>query len=266
MNQLEEKENWTKVAETHLDKTHIDPVLGRYKSDEFIRLVRSWIKTLGNKTVLKTDLREEAYGEDEVLFSLSDKDTMIVAIDITEETTKNAYIKQKENKLGHHYITSDVRNLPFRDNVFDAILSTSTLDHFNTENDFIKSLLELKRVIKPTGLMIITVNNKCNFIFYILLKLEKFLGLTSYPVNSFTPNKLKNILNSVGLNIQSKDAIVHIISPTNTILLLSRRFLNDKIIDKIARKCIYCAHCLSKVKKTKLLTGWFIALKCRKDI
>ncbi len=49
-------------------KIHIDSALGRYKSSQFINVVQEWIDTFEGKSVLKTDLREEAFGEDEILF------------------------------------------------------------------------------------------------------------------------------------------------------------------------------------------------------
>ena len=256
---------WNDLVLIEQKKHHIDPVLGRYKSDEFIRLVRAWIQSLENKTVLKTDLREEAYGEDEILFSLSLKNSTVVGIDIAEETVRRATRKQEERSLVHRYITSDVRGLPFKDNVFDVILSTSTLDHFNCEDDFIQSLRELKRVLRPHGSMIITINNKCNLVFYVLLKLERLFGLTPYPVESFTPTRLKKIFNSLDLNIQNEDCIIHIISPINTILLLLRKFFANNMADEIAKKCVFFAYRLGNKKKLNLLTGWFIALKCSKE-
>ena len=255
---------WDKLAKHNSSKPHIDPALGKYKSDEFMRLVRTWINSLKNKAVLKTDLREEAYGEDEILFSLPVENSTVVAIDIDAETVREATVKQKTRALLHHYLASDARKLPFKNNVFDVILSTSTLDHFTSEPDLIQSLMELKRVIKPQGSLIMTLNNKCNFIFYIFLKLEKFFGLTRYPVNSFTPQQLRKICHSIDLNIQNEDMIIHIVSPINTILLLLRKFLNNEIADFIAKNCILFASWLSK-KQTKLFTSWFIALQCSKD-
>jgi len=256
---------WRKFAFSKRTKPHIDAILGKYKSDEFRSIVIKWIGSLRNKKVFKTDLREEAYGEDEILFSLPGKNLNIFAVDIAEETTRKAYLIQKEKGLTQNYITADVRGLPFRNNVFDIILSSSTLDHFTSEDDFLKSIFELKRVMKPGGSLIITINNRCNYNFYLTLKLEKLLSLKSYPVQSYSPNKLRKIFKAVGLHIQEDEAIVHIISPMNSVLLLLRRFIDKEKVDKMAKSCVSFARWLGR-KKTKLLTGWFIALKCVKNI
>jgi SAM-dependent methyltransferase len=256
---------WNQLAAKNMDRSHIDPVLGKYKSEEFRRIVIKWAPVLKGKSILKTDLREEAYGEDEILFSIPGKGSTVFALDIAGETTGKANAIQIARGLGHKYLTADVRELPFRDNSFDIILSSSTLDHFDSEDDFIKSLLELKRVMKPSGIIVITINNKCNLNFRLMLKLESFYSLNAYPVQSYTPGRLKQILEPLGLAVQKYETIVHIISPLNSILLLLRKFKKDTLADKLALGFVRLSEYLGKSKPTNLLTGWFIALKCVKN-
>lgn len=240
---------------------HIDTLLGKYKSEEFMHLIRKWNGNLTQKRVLKTDLREEAFGKDEILFSLPSKNSIFFALDIVEETVRAAYWRQKNKELLHKYVAADVRELPFTDNCFDILLSSSTLDHFTTEYDFIKSLTELRRVTKSGGKMIITINNRRNFNFYFLLKLEKLLKLKSYPVQTYSPPRLKRIVKDAGWRIANEDFIVHIISPINTLLIIMRSFMKDSFVDSIAKRFISFAKFLEK-RKTKSFTGWFIALEC----
>ncbi|MBU4149699.1 MAG: class I SAM-dependent methyltransferase, partial [Candidatus Omnitrophica bacterium] len=199
-----------------------------------------------------------------ILFSLSNKNTRFFALDISKETVKKADIRQKEKGFVHRYTVADVRNLPFKSDVFDFILSSSTLDHFNSENELIKALLELKRVVKPVGSLIITLNNRCNVNFYLLLKLKKLFGLTAYPEQFYCSRQLKTIFQKVGLYIQGEDYSAHIISPVNSTLLLLRKFISKKVIDRIARGSVSFFRWLGKREKTKIFTGWFIALKCNK--
>ena len=246
--------------------THIDKILGRYKAEEFINLVKRWTKDLKNKKVLKTDLREEAFGEDQILFSLPGGSLHIFGVDLCQETVKEATVRKTKFGFPQHcYIRADVRNLPFPDESFDLILSSSTLDHFTNEGDLIRSLLELKRVVNPGGLIIITLNNRYNFNFYFLLKMGCFFRLLPYPVRFYTPNRVKEIFKEVGLSIKEENVIVHIISPLNTILLFFRRFVNNALVDKLAAKCILFFRWLGRQKRTKHRTGWFIALGCVKN-
>lgn len=248
------------------DKPHIDRILGRYKAQEFINLIERWTdNNIRQKRVLKTDLNEEAFGEDQILFSLSNN-AHIFGLDISQDAVKKANIRQSEKGLAHNYIRADVRDLPFDDEAFDLILSTSTLDHFTTEDDLIKSLKELKKVLKPSGFMIIALNNKHNLNFYLSLKLGRLLGLIPYPIQFYSLNRLKRIFKDIGLFIQDQDSIVHIISPINTIMLSLRKFVNNDTIDKLSRRCVLFFQWLNNIKELKSKTAWFIALKCKKII
>ncbi len=71
------------------------------------------------------------------------------------------------------YLFTDLRKLPFLDNYFDIITCISTLEHIGMDNtmiytkdnkyqedrkdDYLKTILELKRVLKPSGILFITV-------------------------------------------------------------------------------------------------------------
>jgi SAM-dependent methyltransferase len=76
-------------------------------------------------------------------------------------------------KKGISYIFSDARNLPFKDNLFDAIASISTLEHIGMDNTliytsdkrykesckfaFVETVKELHRVLKDGGRCFVTV-------------------------------------------------------------------------------------------------------------
>ncbi len=245
------------------DKPHIDRILGRYKAEEFINLIKRWTDGLEQSKVLKTDLYEEAFGEDQILFSLPNK-AQIFGLDISQEVVKNANIKNISNDSHHNYLRADVRKVPFKNNVFDLILSTSTLDHFSAEDDLLNSLQELKRVVKSGGLLISAFNNRHNLNFYLSLKLGRFFGLIPYPVQFYSPGKLKKIFKDAGLSIQEKDTIVHIISPINRVMLLLRKIIKNETIDNLSEKCILFFQWLNNRKNFRTKTAWFIVLKCRK--
>ncbi len=61
------------------------------------------------------------------------------------------------NNRGYNVIYSDIRNMSFEDNSFDFIISIAVIHHFDKEDDRLKSINELIRVLKPGGKLLFTV-------------------------------------------------------------------------------------------------------------
>lgn len=59
----------------------------------------------------------------------------------------------------YNAIQGDAENLPFKDNTFDVVISVTAIH--NVE-DFEKAILEIKRVLKPKYLLVITLLRKSN--------------------------------------------------------------------------------------------------------
>jgi len=66
---------------------------------------------------------------------------------------------KKENLRANLKISSIYEKLPYRDNLFDALISTQALHH-NRINSIRKLIKEIERVLKPKGLIFITVSRK----------------------------------------------------------------------------------------------------------
>lgn len=82
----------------------------------------------------------------------------VYGIDISQEAID--YAREHYGKCDNlEYMTGSVANLPFSDNMFDAVISFETVEHVdaNTQIQFLK---EIRRVLKPDGILIMSTPNK----------------------------------------------------------------------------------------------------------
>lgn len=164
-----ESQYWDSIAEK-MNSRYVKNPFFQHKRNEVLRLINRWGKNNRDATILKTDLYEEALEPDHLLFDLAKENGKVWGIDISPQFAKMA--RQKAHQQGVHLIlcVSDLRRLALKSNKFDLIISTSTLDHF-PEIDV--ALKELYRVLKPKGLIILTVHNATNLLVYLMFKLMK---------------------------------------------------------------------------------------------
>jgi len=90
------------------------------------------------------------------LVYLAQKGFDAYGIDISREAIKKA--KLRLNKLGFsaNLKVGSMASLPYRDNFFDALISTTTIHHGMIQQ-IKKTIREIERVMKPAGLIFITV-------------------------------------------------------------------------------------------------------------
>jgi SAM-dependent methyltransferase len=123
----------------------------RHARDEHLRLVSQWVGTLRGRW-LKTDLYEERAASRALLPHLVGP--AWVGTDLAPEV-----VRRSTAGTG---TAADVRRLPFADGTFDGVLSTSTLDHFDEPSDIGRSLVELRRVLRAGGDLVLTLDNPRN--------------------------------------------------------------------------------------------------------
>ncbi len=117
---------------------------------EHLELLDRWVgPPLGRW--LKTDLFEERDPNRALLPHLGTAGW--VGTDISPEVAQRG---------GAIAAAADVRRLPFASGAFDGVLSTSTLDHFEDGADIARSLVELHRVLRPGGVLVLTLDNPRN--------------------------------------------------------------------------------------------------------
>ena len=120
------------------------------------RLLDRWLPERCDH-ILKTDLFDEVAGDGLVRFLLS-RAGRVSGIDIAEAVVESASARHPRLEA----LTCDVRSLPYASATFDLVVSTSTLDHFDRPGDLEQALAELHRVLRPGGVLIVTLDNASN--------------------------------------------------------------------------------------------------------
>ena len=100
-----------------------------------------------------------------------------------------------------------MRDLPFRDDSFDAIYSMGTIEHFaETE----RAVAEMARVLKPGGRAIVGVPNRRDpFLRPLLVTSLQSVGLYGYGYEkSYSRRALRQMLEGAGLDVVAETAIL----------------------------------------------------------
>jgi cytochrome P450/ubiquinone/menaquinone biosynthesis C-methylase UbiE len=182
-------------------------------------LVKRWLPAeLGR--VLKTDLWDEAVGEG-LVEALAARARETVGVDVSDEVVAAARARHPSLAAER----ADVRNLSFEDESFDAVVSNSTLDHFDSSTDILTGLREVHRVLRPGGVLVLTLDNPANP----LVALSKALprralnrlwlrhgrltgrvGLLPYYVGATVGRRqLVAMLRLSGFDVRETEAVVH---------------------------------------------------------
>lgn len=84
----------------------------------------------------------------------------VYGIDIAEEGIKITKEWLKEEELRANFKAGSIyKKLPYKDNFFDAVISTNTIHHARIK-DIRKAVQEIERILKPKGLIFITVRKR----------------------------------------------------------------------------------------------------------
>ena len=231
-------------------------------------LLLRWQVSSKNAFVLKTDLFDEAQTDHGLIPLVSNSSGRFIGMDLSFNVAARAREKLKCVGTICDVVTSDAKDLAFESNSFDLVLSTSTLDHFLKKEDILKSLLEISRVLKPRGVLIITLDNISNPI----IKLRSVLSYTflkstkivSYFVGkSLSMKELIKMLESCGFRVCESVYIDH--NPRYFSVRIGS-FLQRSGFKKLERVFQETLWRFEGLRNTPLrsLTGYFIAVKALK--
>lgn len=217
--------HWNSVAGNQQATTSNNPVLARHKRRVYADLITRWTGEATPSRALKTDLFAEAFNDEEFVSSLP-WSGRVVGIDISSAVLHSARRRSGTGML-EGYVTCDVTSLPFREGSFDLIVSDSTLDHFQTQDEIHRALGELVRVLSPGARLILSIDNPACLSYppRWLVRLWMHLGLAPYYVGvTLSAASLRTSLESLGMVLQFQTAILHYPHPDGVVRFVERCF------------------------------------------
>lgn len=254
---------WDRVAHScNIQNYPLEENIAQYKRDEHLRLLKKWDIDVEGKTILKTDLFEEAFGKDGFLFQLSESHNTILGMDISYEVVRKARLRNASMRDSDQLVVSDIKAAAFKENSFDLVISNSTLDHL-PKQDVSFALQEIRRILKPNGILVLTLDNKQNPLYLLGYRIQQIFKINRfYLAGCYSAKEAIRLAEVNNFVVQALTTIVHIPTPFNKIALLwekINRRSHDKIIQYFLKLFLKTGN-----KKMPISSGWFIALKLMK--
>ncbi len=199
---------WDGVAQTWQEQQ--PQRLWRAYSDAVnIVLFAQWLPETPVERLLKTDVFDEVVSHGLYALMIS-RAQCVASMDISPRLVQAACTRCPELRA----TSADVRRLPFADGAFDVIISNSTLDHFDDLSDLVTSLRELRRVLRPGGELLLTLDNLANPAVALRnllpFRLLQGLGIVPYYVGATCgPYRLQRFLSQVGFDILEVKTLLH---------------------------------------------------------
>ena len=215
---------WAELGARAAPSWYLDPAVARQKREVHAALLQRALRYCPSpRLLLKTDLFEEAFGEDQILGDCPVPCALACGVDYAVTTTARA--ARRFPHLAAGAAAADLRRLPFRDGAFDLILSTSSLDHFATDREIDAALGELARVLAPGGVLVLTFDNLWNPLYH-ALRLAGRLGALPFALGRTpSPARIPALLRRQGLETLERHWLIHNPRGLSTLLFLALRRL-----------------------------------------
>ncbi len=194
-------EAWTQTRPDALWRAHCDR--------RNAALIGRWLPDTRVARLLKTDTFDEAVS-DGLLPALEQRADRVSGIDVSPVMARAA----RDRHPAFETIAGDVCQLPYCDGAFDAIVSVSTLDHFDSMETMTTALAEIRRVLRRGGGLLITLDNETNPVVALRNRLPFALlnraGLVPYHVGrSCGGRTLRRLLESHGFDVHTLTYVEH---------------------------------------------------------
>jgi SAM-dependent methyltransferase len=223
---------WDEVGSGQRPSWYLDPLVASQKRQVHLELFHRWASGVPVSKFLKTDLFEEAGGQDQILFDLV-PGAAAFGMDIAWSTTrKAAEVCPRPNA---HFFVSDSLGLPLASGSMDLVVSTSTLDHFERPEELRAALAEIVRVVRPGGMLIVTLDNPWNPLYALLRWLSGFVWAPFYLGKTMSMPALCRELGQLGLQVRDTATLIHNPRIISTAIFLVLRKLLGRHADAAIR-------------------------------
>jgi len=242
---------------------YLDPLVAEQKRAVHLDLMRAWSNSSPPARLLKTDLFEDANGDDHILFDIAPAPHRRFGIDLNIATVQCA--ARRFEQPGASLFCCDARRLAIASDSLDAIVSTSTLDHLGSKDELRGALVELARVLRPGGRLVLTLDNPRNPLYWVLRLLSSW-GFMPFRLGvTVSRSRLIRMLEQAGLEVLDSRMLIHNPRLISTILFLAlRRLLGRRADGPIA----FLLHAFAALERlpTREFTGCFSAVRARKPV
>ena len=139
---------WNNIWEEQTKSVHYDP------DERSMKVIRGYISKYmrcSAKMFLEAGCGSARSSLDAFLHH---KGLSVTCLDITPNALSLAKKLFRENNADGFFVCGDLRNMPFRDSVFDFVFSDGAIEHFK-ETSF--SIDEMRRLLKDGGRAFVTV-------------------------------------------------------------------------------------------------------------
>lgn len=232
----------------------------RYSDELHARLLSAWLPAAPVERALKTDAFEEVAGGLGLHAQLTAAARTVVSVDLSATMLRQARMRHPDLRP----VGGSVQRLPIRDGTIDVIVSTSTLDHLDSLDDVAAALAELRRVLRPGGRLILTLDNRSNPVIALRSVLPhrwlRRARLVPYKTGANCGRRrLARLAVAAGLEPIALGNVMH--CPRMPCIVLCR------VIERLGsarakRAMLRCMLALERLERwpTRALTGYFILL------
>lgn len=247
--------DWNAVGQRWLDDQP-QRLWRRLHNELNLSLLSGWARSPARGRVLKTDLFDEVVGDGLLPWFRDD------AIQVGMDCATTVVVRARRG--GRSVLAADTRRLPFRTASYDLVVSNSTLDHFESEDELRRSLGEIRRILSPGGRLLLTMDNLANPVVALRnrlpFRLLRALGIIPYPMGvSGGPRMLRRALEDQGFDVVEVRALSHV--PRLPAVLVAG-WLDRAGLDRPRawfRRFVLAWESLERLP-TRFRTGYYVAL------